>query len=125
MTPVRPRPLLLALYHSFDNVDQWWARKYAAVHVRTEWVRCAAGPQMDIVRPAVRPADLGACEPCDGAIGFLASDAHGMAQCIVEAVSMDETRVERMAAAARTHVEQFSEQSFTQGWLRCMAPLHV
>ena len=78
----------------------------------------AAGPRMDIVKPAAR-----AGEDVGDAVGFLATEFDEYAECIIKMLKMHEDARHRMARAARQRSLCFSSDRFEHAWLRQMAPV--
>lgn len=98
----------------------------------------AAGPQMDIVVPALRagehftPAEESAAQGAstgDGggggvvAVGCLAHDVQSYAECIMAVLDMAEGDRLVMAQAGRQRALMFSQERFQDGWMAAVAPV--
>lgn len=70
----------------------------------------SGGPQMDIVRPGT---------------GFLATSVEEYAEKMAEIVRMEEHQLMDIRSAARSHVRQFSDQSFRESVSSLLETLFV
>ena len=84
----------------------------------------AAGPQQDIVVPACRAGDTSQ-EAKAAAVGFLAHDVETFANCIVEALCLDEASRHHMAQQGRQRSLRFGADAFEEAWLNCTAALKL
>lgn len=85
---------------------------------------CAAGgPKQDIVIPALNEERFWRPRRSGEPVGLRATTVEEYAECIVQVLTMDEAQRMRIAAAARFHVQRFSNERFRTDVLCALQPI--